>query len=104
MTSDRAVSRPSLAYLQSRFDAAFSGGQIQIDDESHLHAGHAGAQGGAGHYRVRIVHPSFEALTRVRRHRLVYDAVADWMPARVHALSIEALSPLEASGPKKDNP
>jgi BolA family transcriptional regulator, general stress-responsive regulator len=96
-----SVNRPTLAELQVRFEAAFAGGQIQISDDSHLHAGHAGASSGAGHYRVRIVHPLFDALTRLRRHRLVYDAVADWMPARVHALSIEALSPQESSGTEK---
>lgn len=87
--------RPTLAELQARLAARFPLAAIRLEDESHLHAGHAGAQGGAGHYRLRIVDAVFEGQSRVKRHRLVYDAVADWMPHRVHALSIEALSPQE---------
>lgn len=98
-----STGRPSVDELQQRISAALAGATLQIIDDSHLHAGHAGASGGAGHYRVRIVHPTFAGLNRLARHRLVYDAVADWMPARVHALSIEALSPQEASAKPKDN-
>lgn len=89
--------RPTLAELEARLVTALPGARIELTDESHLHAGHAGARGGAGHYRARIVGSEFTGLTRVRRHRLVYDAVADWMPHRVHALSIEALTPEEAA-------
>ncbi len=87
--------RPSLADIEQRMVLGFPNAQIRLTDESHLHAGHAGAEGGAGHYRIHITHPSFAGLNRVARHRLVYHAVADWMPHRVHALSIEALTPDE---------
>ena len=61
---------------------------LKIDDESHLHAGHAGAQGGAGHYRIFIKSYAFNGLPRVQQHRLVYDALSAWMPDEIHALAI----------------
>ncbi|MGB6007551.1 BolA family protein [Castellaniella sp.] len=63
---------------------------LDVIDESHLHAGHAGAQGGARHFRVRIVSKQFEGLGTLARHRLVYDCVRDLMPFPIHALAIEA--------------
>jgi BolA protein len=89
--------RPTLDELRARFESAFPGDSIELADDSHLHAGHAGAAGGGGHYTVRIVSRRFERASTVARHRLVYDAVRDWMPHRVHALSIVARSPTEAS-------
>ena len=62
--------------------------ELRIEDESHLHAGHAGAQGGAGHYRIFIKSPAFMGLSRVQQHRLVYDALSAWMPHEIHALAI----------------
>jgi BolA protein len=89
--------RPTLDELRQRFAAAFPGAGIEIADDSHLHAGHAGSAGGAGHFTVRIVSPRFEGRPTVARHRLVYDAVSDWMPHRVHALVIVARTPAEAA-------
>ena len=63
---------------------------LDIIDESHLHAGHAGAQGGASHFRVHIWTPQFVGLSTLARHRLVYDRVHDLMPFPIHALAIEA--------------
>lgn len=83
------MTKPSAQELQDRLASAFPNDPIEVIDESHLHVGHAGAAGGAGHYRVKISSPRFEGLRLIARHRLVYDAVADWMPDRVHALSIE---------------
>jgi BolA protein len=62
--------------------------ELHIEDESHLHAGHVGAQGGAGHYRIHISSPQFKGLNRVQKHRLVYDALSAWMPQEIHALAI----------------
>mgnify|MGYP006266502483 CR=1 FL=1 len=62
--------------------------QLKIEDESHLHAGHIGAQGGAGHYRIHIESPIFKGLNRVQKHRLVYDALSAWIPKEIHALAI----------------
>lgn len=62
--------------------------QLKIEDESHLHAGHIGAQGGAGHYKIHIESSAFKGLNRVQKHRLVYDALSAWIPKEIHALAI----------------
>ena len=93
------VIKPTADELQNRLSDAFPSDPVEVIDESHLHAGHAGAAGGAGHYRVRISSARFAGLTPIARHRLVYDAVRDWMPDRVHALSIEAKPPSQAKPP-----
>lgn len=66
---------------------------LDIEDESHLHAGHAGAQGGASHFRVRIEAAGFAGLPPVARHRLVYDRLRDLMPYPIHALALDARTP-----------
>lgn len=87
--------RPTPQELSQRLAQAFPDAQLSVDDDSHLHAGHAGATGGAGHYRVRVVSGRFSGCTLMARHRLVYDALRDWMPARIHALTIDARTPEE---------
>ena len=67
--------------------------QLEITDDSARHAGHAGARGGAGHFIVRIVSDRFEGLRPLARHRLVYAALAEMMPAEIHALTIDARTP-----------
>jgi len=69
---------------------------ITLADDSAKHAGHAGAASGGGHYHARLVSPRFAGLTRVARHRLVYDPLSDLMRHAIHALAIEALTPAEA--------
>ena len=71
--------------------------QLEILDDSALHAGHAGARDGGGHYRVFIVSEAFEGCSRVLRQRMIYDALGDMMKRDVHALSIRALSATEAN-------
>jgi BolA protein len=66
---------------------------LQIDDDSHLHAGHAGAEGGASHFTVHIVAQSFIGLSLLARHRLVYDRLQDLMPYPIHALALDARTP-----------
>jgi BolA protein len=68
---------------------------LQVINESHLHAGHAGA-GEGSHFRVRIVSQAMAGLGRVAQHRLVYDALRDVIPQGVHALAIEARGPDQA--------
>lgn len=68
--------------------------QLEVIDESALHAGHAGAKNG-GHYRLTLVCAAFSGQSQVARHRLVYQALGDLMTGRVHALSITALAPAE---------
>jgi BolA protein len=81
--------------LQARLRAALHPTELQVIDDSHLHAGHAGAAGGHGHFSVRLVSERFVGLPVVRRHRLVYEAVGDMMQTDIHALSITALAPGE---------
>jgi len=67
---------------------------LDVQDDSHLHVGHAGAREGR-HFSVQIASPRFRGLARVARHRLVYDALHDLMPRGIHALSIDARVPEE---------
>lgn len=69
--------------------------QLEVVDESHLHAGHAGARSGMGHFRVFIVSSRFAGENPPARHRLVYEALGDMMRTDIHALSIQARSPEE---------
>ncbi|MGV7206462.1 BolA family protein [Oxalobacteraceae bacterium A2-2] len=81
--------------MRERLEAALSPVELTITDDSHLHAGHAGAASGGGHYTVRIVSLQFEGHKLVTRHRLVYDSVHDMMHKEIHALAITALAPSE---------
>lgn len=78
-------------------EQAFPGAQVSVVDDSARHAGHAGARGGAGHYAVRVESQDFAGRSRLERHRLVYNALADLLPREIHALNIEAVSPDEDS-------
>lgn len=84
--------------IRQRLESALAPAILELNDDSHLHIGHAGAQGGAGHYSVKIVCDKFTGLNRIARHQLVYGAVADMMPDEIHALSIVALTRDEAAG------
>jgi len=79
------------ARLRARLESAFAPAEITITDESH-----AGAAGGASHFRVRIVAAAFRGVAPVARHRLVYRAVGDLMQSEIHALAIEALPASQA--------
>jgi len=79
--------------LREKLTTRFAPLELTIVDESHLHAGHAGAAGGQSHYRVRIVSDAFRGIPPVGRHRLIYAAVEDMLRTDIHALAIEALPP-----------
>jgi BolA protein len=79
--------------LRDRLEARFTPLELVIEDESHFHAGHAGAAGGQGHYRVRIVAEAFRGVAPVACHRLVYAAVGDMLKTDIHALAIDASPP-----------
>lgn len=85
--------------LEERLTSALHPQSLDISDDSHLHAGHAGAADGRGHFTVRIVSERFQGLPTLKRHRLVYEAVGDMMQTDIHALSIQALSPGEPVHP-----
>lgn len=69
--------------------------RIELIDDSAKHAGHAGARSGGGHYRLLIVSTQFTGKSTLARHRLVYAALGELMHSRIHALSIESLTPDE---------
>ena len=89
-TPDTAITAPA---MERSLRAALTPTALQVIDESHLHAGHAGANGtGFGtHFRVRIASPLLAGLSRVRQHRLVYDALQEFIDHGAHALAIEIL-------------
>jgi BolA protein len=80
--------------LRHRLQTQLKPARLEVVDESAEHAGHAGSNGlGQGtHFRVRIGDPAFESLSRINRHRLVYDAVQDLMAQGIHALAVEVVS------------
>jgi BolA protein len=79
--------------LRNRLVEKFAPVELEVVDESHLHAGHAGAAGGQSHFRIRIVAEVFRGVGTVARHRLVYGAVEDMLKTDIHALAIQALPP-----------
>lgn len=87
--------------------AALDPVSIELDDESALHAGHEGAKGGGGHFRLTIVSPRFRNVSTVARHRLVYAALGPLMRRDIHALALRALAPEEAAAtsapPRKES-
>ena len=80
--------------IEQALRAALAPSAIEVDDDSHLHAGHAGAREGR-HYTVRLTSPRFSGLSRVARHRLVYDSLGSLAEQGVHALAIVARAPEE---------
>lgn len=86
---------PTAELLQQRLQQVLQPSQLEVIDESHQHHGHAGANGtGFGtHFRVRITAGAFVGKSAVARHRLVYDALQDFMDQGLHALAIEAQTP-----------
>ncbi len=67
---------------------------MNIDDESAMHAGHAGNKGG-GHFKLTMTSSHFCGKSQIMRHRLIYQILADLIPSKIHALSIHALAPDE---------
>lgn len=84
-----------VAMIRSRIESELEPLELEVIDESHLHAGHPGARDGRGHFRVRVVSAAFRDLSRISRHRRVYDIMGELMNTDIHALNIEAVSPNE---------
>lgn len=83
------------AEIERRLQEGLQPESVLVEDESHLHAGHAGARDGRGHFRVSIVSEAFEGMNPIKRHRAVYALMGDLMTTDIHALSIEALASSE---------
>ena len=91
-----SINQARIALFEQDLNKAFSVDRLQIEDESHLHAGHAGAASGGGHFKLTIVAPEFKGLSLVARHRAVYAALKRHIPVEIHALTINAIAPGEA--------
>ena len=88
-----AVSAERIKKIEAMLNEAFAPSHLLIKDQSHLHAGHAGARDGRGHFDVTIVSPVFVGKAPLARHRMIYDALGTMMETDIHALRINAFSP-----------
>jgi BolA protein len=78
-------------HIESKLREALEAVFVEVIDESHLHAGHAGARSGGGHFRAMIVSHRFEGVSAVDAQRIVYAALADEMGSEIHALSMKTV-------------
>jgi len=92
MTTER------VAEIEARLAAAFSPTEMLVKDQTHLHAGHAGAKDGLGHFDVTIVSEVFEGARSLARHRMIFDSLGSLMDTDIHALRIHAYTPIERQG------
>lgn len=81
--------------IRAALERAFAPERLVVEDDSHRHAGHAGAAGGGGHFRVEIVSAAFAGQPLLARHRRVYEALGEMMQTDIHALSLQARAPGE---------
>lgn len=81
--------------IEARLRESLIATHVEVVDESHLHAGHAGAKSGGGHFRAVIVSEKFAGLSRVKAQQLVYGAMGAWMGKEIHALSMQTFTPEE---------
>lgn len=86
-----------LERIRSQLAEALPAAAVELIDDSHRHAGHAGARDGRGHFRLRIVSLAFAGLSPLQRHQLVYRSLGELMQTDIHALSVTALSPEEVA-------
>lgn len=84
-----------VARIRETITLALTPEVIEITDDSHLHAGHAGAATGKGHFTLRVVADAFTGLSLIDRHRLIYGALGEMIQTDIHALSIVARAPGE---------
>ena len=94
------MSGERIALIRSRLEAAFAPDEIEIIDDSHRHAGHAGARDGRGHFHVRILSRHFTGKRTLERHRMVYAALGPLMQTDIHALGVTATSPEDSQSSK----
>lgn len=87
------MSDDRVAMIEQLLSEAFEPIEMLVKDQSHLHAGHAGARSGKGHFNVKIVSDKFAGQNRITRHRMVYEALGSFIDSDIHALSINAISP-----------
>jgi BolA family transcriptional regulator, general stress-responsive regulator len=95
-----AVTAERVALIRSKLEAAFAPDELEVVDDSHRHAGHAGARDGRGHFQVRILSRRFAGKRTIERHRMIYAALGSLMQTDIHALGLEALSPDDSKSTK----
>ncbi|UNK50115.1 BolA family transcriptional regulator [Lysobacter sp. S4-A87] len=95
MTAGPLPREERVAAIRAALEAALSPQSLEVHDDSHRHAGHAGAADGRGHFNVDIVSQAFAGLSPIARHRAVYAAVGSLMDTDIHALAIRARTPDE---------
>ncbi len=83
------IASERMKVMHDRLQQAFSPEKIEVIDDSHLHVGHAGAEGGAGHYTVVIASALLKSKSRVDAHREIYRVFDDLIPHEIHALKIK---------------
>ena len=87
------MSKDRVARIEAILRDTFSPTHLLVKDQSHLHAGHAGAQDGRGHYDVTIISAAFAGERPLARHRMIYEALGTMMDTDIHALRIDARIP-----------
>ncbi|MXV06053.1 MULTISPECIES: BolA family protein [unclassified Xanthomonas] len=90
------VGAERVARIRAALEATFAPQALEVEDDSHRHAGHAGARDGRGHFNVHIVSAAFAGMAPLARHRAVYAALGEMMQTDIHALSIRAELPVTA--------
>jgi BolA protein len=92
-----SLNQERIALFEADLRSLFQISRMHIEDESHLHAGHAGAASGGGHFKLTIIAPEFEGMNKVARHRAIYGALKSHFPDAIHALTILAFTPNEST-------
>ena len=90
-----SINQERMNWFREDLSKSFAIDNLVIEDESHLHAGHAGAATGGGHFKVSIIAPDFQGMSLVARHRAIYTALNRHIPKEIHALTIVAQTPEE---------
>lgn len=97
MTTGSLPREQRVEAIRTALVAALAPQSLEIEDESHRHAGHAGAADGRGHFRVDVVSDAFAGMTPIARHRVVYSALGSLLETDIHAVAIRARTPGEAA-------
>ena len=93
MTNETELGNHRIEQMTQCLEKELSPISISITDDSHLHAGHAGARSGKGHFSLDIISEQFKGISSIKRHQLVYKALTEMMESDIHALSIKATPP-----------
>ena len=89
--SKKTTKKDCVFRIRTCLEVAFQPEILEITDDTALHEGHAGAQEGKGHYKIRIISGSFSGMRPIDRHRLVFDALGEMMETDIHAVNVTAL-------------